>query len=489
MKRSSLLAVAGLFGIAASAQAVFLNPNGLGQALVYPYYTVNGGQDTLLTLVNTSGDAKAVKLRFLEGYNGRDALDVNLYLAPGDAWTGAVVAAGDGAALFAGDSSCTVPEVPTDAARALAFSTRAFDGSAPIGADGGPKGLARTREGHIEVIEMGTVRGDSLQALSAHTATGGQPADCGRLRSAWANGGYWANNPHVDLGPPTGGLTGAATIVNVGLGTVQGYVADALAQFHVPNTGTIHTAPEAPTPTLASGTSLTSLTYPSDIPVQSTFARGIDAVSSVFMARSIRNPFWTEQGVAASSEWVITYPTKRFYTDPQYVGDLAQPPFDHVFGGDPAAPGRACSASLEEFLYDNATASITNVEGGFLPHTVSNPRLCYSTQVVTFNQGAGTDVFDHTPLVRSKVLASGLVAANFNAPFQNGWASLGFGFQSPLATPTGARFQGHPVTGFWAAQFINGNVQGSLANYTVAYRHKISSFCSVEAASGAELCR
>ena len=61
-KRKSLYAaLAGVsaLGVTGAAQAVNLNPDGLGQVLIYPYYTVNAGQQTLLSLVNTIDDAGA----------------------------------------------------------------------------------------------------------------------------------------------------------------------------------------------------------------------------------------------------------------------------------------------------------------------------------------------------------------------------------------------------------------------------------------------
>ena len=89
MKRNSLTTavvagIAGVAGFAGLANAVDLNPDGLGQVLIYPYYTVNKGQDTLFTVVNTTAIGKAVKVRFLEGYNSREVLDFNLFLSPHD---------------------------------------------------------------------------------------------------------------------------------------------------------------------------------------------------------------------------------------------------------------------------------------------------------------------------------------------------------------------------------------------------------------------
>jgi hypothetical protein len=81
-----LAGLAGAAGIAGTAQAVNLNPDGLGQVLLYPYYTTNAGNATLLSVVNTTDSAKAVKVRFKEGYNSREVLDFNMYMSAYDVW-------------------------------------------------------------------------------------------------------------------------------------------------------------------------------------------------------------------------------------------------------------------------------------------------------------------------------------------------------------------------------------------------------------------
>ena len=96
MKKNSLTTavvagIAGVAGFASLANAVDLNPDGIGQVLLYPYYTVNKGQDTNFSVVNTdTAHGKAVKVRFLEGYNSREVLDFNLYLSAADVWTGVI---------------------------------------------------------------------------------------------------------------------------------------------------------------------------------------------------------------------------------------------------------------------------------------------------------------------------------------------------------------------------------------------------------------
>src|SRR5690606_832168 len=67
MKKNSLTTavvagLAGVAGFAGLANAVDLNPDGLGQVLIYPYYTVNKSQDSLFSVVNTTGIGKAVKV-------------------------------------------------------------------------------------------------------------------------------------------------------------------------------------------------------------------------------------------------------------------------------------------------------------------------------------------------------------------------------------------------------------------------------------------
>ena len=93
-KKSLCAALAGMgaLGAAGAAQAVNLNPDGLGQVLIYPYYTTRSDSaghafNSLLSVVNTTASAKAVKVRILEGKNSAEVLDFNLYLSPHDVWT------------------------------------------------------------------------------------------------------------------------------------------------------------------------------------------------------------------------------------------------------------------------------------------------------------------------------------------------------------------------------------------------------------------
>src|SRR5690606_35362093 len=106
-----LAMLAGLAGAAGTAQAAYLNSDGLGETLIYPFYSVEGGQDTYFTVVNTTDLTKAVKVRIIEAMNSAEVLDFNLYLSPQDHWSGVITATDDGAMLRTFDNSCTVPQI------------------------------------------------------------------------------------------------------------------------------------------------------------------------------------------------------------------------------------------------------------------------------------------------------------------------------------------------------------------------------------------
>src|SRR3954454_17993133 len=134
-KKSLYAALAGVsaLGVTGAAQAVNVNPDGLGQALIYPYYTTRADSagnayTTLMSVVNSTASAKAVKVRFLEGKNSREVLDFNLFLSPFDVWTSAILPDTDGAGIFTADKSCTVPTVSSSSSSPTTFVNYAYTG-------------------------------------------------------------------------------------------------------------------------------------------------------------------------------------------------------------------------------------------------------------------------------------------------------------------------------------------------------------------------
>ena len=80
-----------------TATALELAEGGVGHALVVPYFNAQNGNMTVLHVVNTdTANGKAVKVRFRGAANSDDILDFQVFMSPGDVWTGAVTAGADG---------------------------------------------------------------------------------------------------------------------------------------------------------------------------------------------------------------------------------------------------------------------------------------------------------------------------------------------------------------------------------------------------------
>lgn len=536
MKRNSLTTallagLAGVAGMASTANAVNINPDGIGQVLVYPYFTVNKGNQTLISVVNTTSAVKAVKVRFLEGRNSREVLDFNLYLSPFDVWVGAITASGTTgpARLSTPDTSCTVPTIP---AGGVEFRNFEYSDLTAIGGSNRRdhpsslvsvyESLDRTREGYVEMIDMGVIQtGAGLTRLAeeaTHVRPGtpgttvATPANCSALVQSWTPGvaGGWSEfGGDRDVLLPNGGLYGGGSIVDVANGTMISYNADAIDGFYTNSNapGALHSNPGSVEPDLGdcdnnngncnvflfenlTGRALTLRFAVGGI-------TGWDAISSLYMSDAIFNEYVTETGIASRSEWVVNFPTKEVYVQ----SAPAFRPFSNIFPDD----GQACEPiSISIWNREEITGTPGQVDFSPRPPGAAGPTLCFEAQVVTFNQNltnvAGnstspTAIFGSTYARNLSTTAPAGVVNNPGAAPQlaNGHARLQFG-GSPTSTPAiprpsipvtsvlaggtatvnGTLF-GLPVTGFWAWTAVNANAQpGLLANFSGAFRHRSS---------------
>lgn len=519
-----LAALACSLAVPLAAHAVHLNPQGVGQVLIYPYYGVNGGNQTIISIVNTAEDVKAVKVRFLETRNSREVVDFNLYLSEFDVWTGAVFAldANGPANLVTLDNSCTVPAIRGNLSlpevggnRHVPFRNSLYSGERH---DGGGQTVSRTREGHIEVIEMGTLRaGTDAHALAdeATQRSNGVPVDCNALVAAWSGAGAWtAGGAASGTNAPSGGLFGSGSVVDVANGTMLSYNADALDGFFF--TGNIeddlHSAPGAASPNLNSArtgslappvksfalrggsrpgivTSSWNRAIPDDL-------AGADAVSATLMADSILNEYTRDARLGAVTEWVVTFPTRRFYVDDvAYGGVSSLPPLSGQAGVRTALPpfagfgftvivngARVGSLACENF--DEVIADREGAEGlrFSFPGQFHFPQLCEAVNTVTFGQIGFESAILGTPASRTY---------NVDVPFVNGVARIRFarssdtgnmpGFNPARSTTSadGDAYEGLPVTGFQAVSVVNRNATpGVLANYADAVRHRTTTTIS-----------
>ena len=463
MKRNNLTTaviagIAGVAGVASISQAVHLNNDGLGQVLIYPYYTVNNGYNTIITVVNTTDQAKAVKVRFLEGKNTREVLDFNLYLSRYDVWTSALVREGTDVKLKTADTSCTSP----NNIDGRLFQPFAYAGD-PVGEDG-----VRKFEGHFEIIEMGPVVDPAVAAAVTHNA--GVPPNCAILDTNWVVGsGAWDTNPaaaNAVLDNPTGGLFGTASLINVAEGVDVGYDAVALDDFR---DTPLHTSPGSLLPSLGSASPASSIVvqggtvFTSDWTAQNPF----NSVSSVFMHDRIYNEYTIESAINADTEWVITFPTKNAYVN--NAPAPAEAPFTNNFGENGSCePVGARHWDREEGEPTGGTVPISPT-----PPDQPGPAFCWEANILSFTS-------DASPSGTSAILGSNhnlwFTVAN---GFEAGWAELSFNNPANVLTSNAGnapanQFTGLPVTGFAVQKYVNGTLGGgsTLANYAGLFQHK-----------------
>lgn len=510
LSRRLSLALAGLAGLVPSAQALHIDPSGVGQVLVFPYYTVNANNQTHLSVVNQTGRGKALKIRFHEGRNSRAVLEFNLYLSPYDVWTAMLFSlpgtpqSSQSANLLTDDNSCTVPAIKTsrflpqlaDGRRYVPFFN--FDYTGPRD-DAGQDTLDRTREGHFEIIEMGEIENRERASLFAIShGPDGIPSDCSVVNTAWTPAAgaaaYWVQDPTIDLSSPAGGLYGSALIINPLDGTMMSMDADAIDAF---SNIVLHTSPSSDQPSLASahdvgaGNTVVANVFQDGQQQVAIYpaTRAIDAVTALFMQASMWNEFTTDSALGAAAEWVISFPTKYAYVDQAIVGATAIPPFASIFPLLPSAGNSGSAAENVQFrvfnreeLGGDLTCTDPFACGPFFPppNPVAEPKLSWSTNVISFNQqGAETS--------GSTILGSQL-AANVDADgafgIQQGWAKMRFFASAGVGGNDlsmhrtrpdlgGMVWLGLPATGFLVTRFSNGEVTpGLLANYADATRHQ-----------------
>jgi hypothetical protein len=465
----SFLATVAVALAACDAGAVALNPRGIGEALIYPYYTVNAGQDTLVTVDNTSDIGKAAKVFIREGANGRVVLDFFVFLAAHDSWTGAISSTNaDGLArIGTADHSC----LDLWASNPQPFSTASFDGSVT-----GPPSIwhtpDRTREGMIEIINAGDIVPDSALDLATKPAQDGGAPSCAGVGA------------DINLVPylqaPTEGLTGTAAIVNVAQGTFYPYTAQALSGFSdrvlIDNSATVWNGLDrANSADAASGTARAKLVTANGAPLSIDYARGIDAVSAVFMAEHLYNDYLVNPAIGAATDWVVTFPTRGFYVDKQrYPGDTTAP-FE-LPSGDYESP------LITEFASYDREALIVTWRCG-LPDCFA--QFPYQVNVVPISSDGAPSILS-TRLSNEQLLP---------ATGQSGHIDLDLGYAAhvlhggKLHDGTAVDLLGLPVTGFMVYNVINTQAQpGRLANYGGLFPHRTTMSCEIWGSDYATFC-
>ena len=430
-------------GVHTSGNAANLNHKGTGQVLIYPYYTVNNNLNTLLSVVNTTSDVKALKVRFLESDNGQAVLSFNLYLGPFDVWTSAVFIDSDtvnsntGADLTSSDTSCTPFLADPQPLLPFAFTL-----------DPGSDNEEREREGHVLIAEMGVVSDPVLGP--AATAVFGVQNNCAALQDAWLVGNQWDTDPNQGISAATGGLIGQGMIIDVAEGTAISYQAEAIDNFYADG-GFNQTGPGDIEPLWASAEPR-SVIVDSGEAIVSNWSNGEDAISALFMHNTVLNEYTIASGIEAQTEWVLTFPTKSMYVN----DSEARAPFNTVFAG----PEGACELINPAFTFFNRESESPDLGAVDIP---VQPLLCWETNVLNFNTA---DSGPYSIFGSNNDL-------NYQAPYESGWFKLDFSRAGSITdTDNRYTYTGYPVTGFSVQKYTNANAQpGLLAQYATLFNH------------------
>jgi hypothetical protein len=416
--------------------AVSVNEGGYGQALIFPFFSAAQGNMSLITIANdlpTSPSSiplpTAVKIRLLGSADGVELFSFNVYLGQGDAWVAAIHTA-DGQALVSSPHQACV--------------LSASDQGLPV--------IIPQDIGSIEIIQMASVTDEDLaQAINER--------ECATIQARWTEG-PWNDTPATDLVPPTAGLRGSLILIHVDKGTSYSVPALALADFsdivqhsdpadEMPNLSSVH---DAGTDT---GLGTTSSVCLHGECIEDQWASPADAVSAVLTARELHGEFVIEEGLAAESEWIVAYPTRRYSdttpdADQQQVSLLLRDRDGKEAMPQPCVPEDpspyACQSSYH------------------LSHTEL-------LEVASF--GEHEDDF-------AQAAVSAILGMDFHVDFpsQNsapvppsGTARLGF--HGALASMSGRIYLGAPVVGYGLQEYTNAFLSGESgqtqrANYGVA---------------------
>lgn len=446
-------AIAAAFVAAPATAAVTLNADGTGQGLLFPYFSTNNGQSTLINVHNTSSDGKVLKVRVLESERGAVTLAYNLYLAPGAIWNGALVqddpSAGAAATLKEADRTCAVPFMPTDG-----WELRPYD----YMDDNGTQTGERTREGFVEVIELGTLS-DALAERAADPSDG----SCAEFQNRHMSGGVWTTNPNADLGAPSGGLRGAAVLVDTADGTSFDYpalafggLANAARQQSIdvvngdnliePALTDIEVADGEDVIVHLPGTQVdgtaTTLRYDAD--------DRHHAISALLASHAAQHRFSVDPGMRARTEWVYSFPTLRAHRDHMIVGT---PPPNAL-----NAPPFAANAGHCELVF--ATLSDRN---GDVATADAEVELCGVAGVVRF----AAEGSEASPIIAAEgdvtiepSIDSGIVSMDF--------ATFDEGPRRSQQDLDGKCFVGLPVWSMALSAYDNDNAQaGRIATFPV----------------------
>jgi hypothetical protein len=446
--------------------SVLINHKGLGEALIIPYYSVNNNLNFLATITNTTGQIKAIKINFREGQHGYAALSYNVYLGAYDTWSFALLPTTSTLEGFEGQNTAFQISFDTSCAPFLVKSGHEFSAEHIMD---GSNHLQRTREGFVEIIEMGSNNdGSALFAAASHGSTG-VPASCGTIQGFWNND--WNEESGGDVNthllPPSGGLMAEAQLIDVAQGINYSIPTIALDDFHVDEAIT-HVHPNDSSLSLDVAKPVANLIANNTF-YEVAFDTGINAVSAVLMSDQLISTYALDSAAAGKSETIYTQPTRRFYvgfndtnaTNPYNTNTLVSNCMDTSYGG----------ITMEQVIFDRESQYDFPSGGtiGTPPPEPPKPAICGSVFTQSFYL-PGQQAEEFSSLTQSHNSLTTTTPSISHAT-ENGFVRTEFIDSEPLVgteldTERTLQIHGIPIIGVSLQRFTNaGAGEGLLAQY------------------------
>lgn len=428
----SIAAMIGGLGFAGSAAAqsnFTVSESGMGHMLVVPYYTAQDGNMTVMHVVNTDTNGKAMKVRFRGAANSDDVLDFQVFMSPGDVWTAAVVKGADGVAnLVTADGTCTLPAIAKNTP--VSFVT---DRLPPTGDKAN-----HTREGYVEIFNMADIPASTKPLYTTIKHKSGVAACDGAV----LNTTLTESNADLGLVAPTDGLTGSWYIMNVAQTTTFAGAAHAIQSLAATNNivfspqsngGADKTKTADP---LFIGTAPVLEIQNYDLPDLSTpYAPGVASanaqaseLTAILARKSVINQYAQDASVSAKTDWVFSMPTRRYNVAADYtkatnvagykvfntgVNNGATPAVAWFTPGNTTvnADGLICVTAAGQTFYDREESFKTD-GAVFSPGQVSKLNLCGEVHVTNFASGS--------------VLGASVATSSVAGAYTNGWGQVNF---------------------------------------------------------------
>lgn len=480
---------------ATTATTLAVNSDGIGHQLLVPYFSTNGGNSTLLSVVNTDTvRGKAVKVRFRSAANSDDIFDFQVYMSPGDVWTAAVSQAADGKSqLTTNDKTCTLP---------VSINQAFITDRLPPAATAAEK-AAWTREGYVEIFNMADIVDDVAVTTDLFTrvkhvggvapclGSGTSAALITALQTDPASAAAAEAAP-LNFRAPSTGLMGSWTIINVAGASVAWSGNMTAIRANQPDgtagTGRIVFSPQMASPAVnvdlltsdpllrtADVTEDTAVANPIltaamfDLPDMSTPYTGVAAlaangagspiaqanqVSAALAVSQLVNEYLTDTSIAAATDWTFSMPTRRYGIAVNYsITTAAKRVYTtgnlYFTNGNTSVEGNlVCVTASTIQSYDREEQFPS---AGFVisPGTPTALSFCGEASVLSFNS---TDVLGAT-----------VAKKNIDATYRDGWMSI--------ATP-GLANAGLPILGAAFVKATGPAVAGKSTNFGTTADHR-----------------